>query len=179
MSLPVRPEVHGNRLASSPDVTIKPLKVVRCLKSMAGMTPGLCPFCGTTNPPGFNFCAQCHHALPGAASASPAAPPPPQDAFQLVTAQRTGAGTTINVGRGAAGLFFVYIGLPLLLIGIMLLVVAGLVAQGAASFNQACSTNPLCTPAPDPSGGFAAGGVLILLIGIGLVAYGFSQYRDQ
>ncbi|HLY77410.1 MAG TPA: hypothetical protein VKT21_05955, partial [Thermoplasmata archaeon] len=109
----------------------------------------------------------------------PVEDPPPQDAFQLVTAQRTGAGTTINVGRGAAGLFFVYIGVPLLLIGILLLVVAGLVAQGAASFNQACSTNPLCTPAPDPCGGFAAGGVLILLIGIGVVAYGFSQYRDQ
>ena len=147
---------------------------------MSVATPDrFCPYCGATNPPGYNFCQQCHRALPGTDPPSPGPPSTPPDSFQLVTAQRSGSSTTISVGRGAAGLLFMYIGIPLILVGIFLLIGASVAAQGAATFNQACSMNSLCTPAPDPSGALAAGGVLVLLIGILLAAYGFSQYRSQ
>jgi hypothetical protein len=148
---------------------------------MAAATNGqFCPFCGATNPPGFNFCQQCHKPLPGTGPLSPgASPPPPPDSFRLVTTQQSAYGTTINVGRGAAGLLFIYLGIPFLLLGIGLLIGASVAAAGAASYDSTCAMISGCTPAPDISGGLAAGGVVILLIAIVLIGYGFSQYRSQ
>jgi hypothetical protein len=139
-----------------------------------------CPYCGATNPAGYNFCQQCHKPLPASGSTAAQTPwPTPADSFQLVTAQRSGSATTLNVGRGTAGLLFIYLGIPFLLLGIGLLIGAGIAAAGTASYDATCSMIPNCTPAPDISGGLAAGGVVVLLIGILLMAYGFSQYRSQ
>ncbi len=79
-------------------------------------------------------------------------------------------------GRIGGGVF-VAVGIPLLIFGILALVAAAVVAQGTASFNQACAQNSLCTPEPDPSGGIAAAGVLLLVIAIVLIAYGASRGR--
>ncbi|MGA7861997.1 MAG: zinc ribbon domain-containing protein [Thermoplasmata archaeon] len=147
---------------------------------MAAQAPSqFCPFCGTSNPPGYNFCLQCHRALPPAGPVAPSAPAPEPDSFQLVTARRDATTLSLNVGRGFWGILFLYLGIPMLLIGIGLLIGSVVVAQGVANFNQACSMNPLCSPQPDPSGAFAAGGVVVLILGIVLVAYGISQYRNQ
>lgn len=138
-----------------------------------------CPFCGANNPAEFNFCGNCHRVLPAKGVAPPAGPPPPSDSFQLVTSQTYNSATTLNVGRSTGGLVFLIIGIPLLILGILLLVAAGIAAAGTASFNQACSMNPVCTPASDPSGALAGGGVVLLLIGLALAGYGVFQYQDR
>jgi len=54
------------------------------------------------------------------------------------------------------------------------LVISAVIAQGVASYNSGCSNIPNCTPQSDPSGGVAAFGIILLLIGIGLIIYGAS-----
>lgn len=47
------------------------------------------------------------------------------------------------------------------------------------SFDQACAQNPLWTPAPDPSGAIGAGGAVVLVIGIVLIAAGATRRPDD
>jgi hypothetical protein len=145
----------------------------------AEINTGFCPYCGALNPAGYNFCAQCHQALPGHGNATgpPPPPPPPPDSFQLASVQRSGSTTTFNVGRSVVGVICLYLGIISVLGGIGFFVAAGIAHQGTVTFNQACSMNPMCTPAPDPSGGLAAAGAVVLIIGIVLAVYGFTQVR--
>jgi hypothetical protein len=141
---------------------------------------GFCPYCGTSNPPSFNFFEKCHRPLPGThVEDDLEAPTPPLDLSSVDSPRRIDRSTTINVGRGTAGLVFVYIGIPLVVMGILLLAIASVTAGAAASFNQTCSTNPTCQaqPAPaNPSDAFAGAGALVLILGILLAGYGFVQY---
>jgi hypothetical protein len=149
---------------------------------MSAETTSFCPYCGALNPPGYNFCGQCHQALPGRGGTTgtpPPPPPPPSDSFQLASVQRSGSTTTFNVGRNVVGLICLYLGIIAALAGIGFLVAAEVAHQGTVSFNQACSMNPACTPAPDPSGAFAAAGVVVLIIGVVLALYGFTQVRKR
>ncbi len=66
----------------------------------------------------------------------------------------------------------------MVLIGPTLLATAAAVHQSVSSFNQACAQNSLCQPQPDPSGGMTAGGVLLRVIAVLLVAVGVSRYRS-
>lgn len=145
-------------------------------------TGRFCPRCGTTNPPDYNFCANCHLPLPGGPPApaaiawtnsGPGEPMP-------LPGSSTPSENVLEIGQGAAGVVFIWIGIPLLLIGMGLLVGAAVAHQGAQSFDQACSANPLCTTsAPDPSGALTAVGVIVLILAIGLVAFGIKQYSER
>jgi uncharacterized membrane protein YidH (DUF202 family) len=75
----------------------------------------------------------------------------------------------------ALGIVLLIVGILVVLIGIGLLAAAVAAHQGVQAFNQACSQNPLCTPEPDPSGGLAAGGVVLLIVGIVLSIYGYVR----
>jgi hypothetical protein len=123
-----------------------------------------CPSCGAPRFPGAQFCRYCGSALPSpTAPPLPLAGPAPADTFQLVD--------TVTLQRRTLGYLGVWIGVGLVVFGILLLVGAVIAHQGTASFNQACSQNPECQPAPDPSPAIAAAGVLLLLIGIGVAAF--------
>lgn len=83
---------------------------------------------------------------------------------------------TIDVGRRAGGLVFVWIGVAVLLLGVGLLVGAAVEQQGVASYNSACSRIASCTPAPDPSATLAIAGGLFVAMGVGFLALGGYQY---
>lgn len=138
-----------------------------------------CPFCGSTNPAGYNFCLHCHHALPVTGPAGGTAAPEPPDTFQLVTARPDATSMSVNVGQGFWGILFLYLGIPMLLTGIGALVVASFVSQGVASYNQTCAMIPGCVPEGNPSGAIAAAGVVILLVAIVLVWAGYNSYRNR
>jgi len=138
---------------------------------------GFCPHCGATNPPDFNYCGQCHELLPslssrpiGAADEVVAQPAP------ILSMRRAGSTTFVSLGRQAPGLLFLYFGISLIIAGIGAFFAAYLEAQSVASFNSACSRNPICTPAPDYSGAIAGLGVVLLIIGLILTYIGWSQY---
>ena len=135
-----------------------------------------CPYCGSSNSSDFNFCANCHRQLPPASAGDPT-PSMAPTYLPSPTARPFLAAGTFDVGPRAGGLVFVYIGLPLLIFGILALVGASLASSGTASYNQQCSKIPQCTPQADPSGTFAAAGVLLLLLGIGFMVWGISQYN--
>ncbi len=69
------------------------------------------------------------------------------------------------------------VGVMLAIFGVVVLAIAAVVSQGVASFNAACEQNPLCTPESDPSGGIAAAGGFLLLIGVFVAIYGVIRYR--
>ena len=159
---------------------------------MASVEPsGFCPYCGSTNPPDYSFCVTCHRRLPGSgtetSSSIPSTPKqafdsssfvaPPPDRYRLVTDDP--AANRLDVGRGVAGLFFIYIGIPLLLVGIGLLAFAGPVHDAAATANQACSPMYPCAAPPDFSGAMYAGGALLLIMALGLVGYGIYSYANR
>ena len=77
------------------------------------------------------------------------------------------------------GLILLYYGIPLILAGIGAFFAAYFEAQSVAAFNNACSMNPICTPAPDFSGAIAVLGVVLLIIGLILTFYGWSQYSGS
>ena len=138
-----------------------------------------CPFCGNSNPSGYNFCLNCHHALPVGGPAASATSPGAPDSFRLVTDRPDATSMSVNVGRGFWGLLFLYLGIPMLLGGIGALVVAAVISDGVTSSNQTCAMIPGCVPESDPSGLVAGAGVVILLIAIVLVWVGYSSYRDR
>jgi hypothetical protein len=67
------------------------------------------------------------------------------------------------------------VSIPLVILGLLVVGIAAAIAQGVASYNSGCSKIPNCSPESDPSGGVAALGVVLLLIGIALIIYGASQ----
>jgi len=139
--------------------------------------PAPCARCGGPNPPGATTCQWCRAAL--------VAPGPPGGVYgsyrplDLVTeSDRAYLSAPSDSPAAAAGLAY-RIAIPFLFLGVVLLVVSAVISQQASSFNQACAQNPVCTPESDPSGGVAAGGAVLLLIGIVLVAYGLSRGRGD
>ncbi len=134
------------------------------------MGPGTCPHCGAPFSFGAPRCEYCGAALPTPSPNAPmvTGPPGSPDTFRL-------APTTTSRGRGPAfGL-----GIGLIVFAVLLFVGAAVAQAGTQSFNQACAQNPLCTPAPDPAGGIAAGGAVVLVIGLVLLAYALSRGRDD
>lgn len=94
---------------------------------------------------------------------------PPPDNYRLVTH---------SPSASPAAVALIVVGIVMVLIGIALLATAAAVHQSVTSFNQACAQNPLCQPQPDPSGGMATGGILLLVLGALLMAVGWSLYRS-
>jgi hypothetical protein len=70
---------------------------------------------------------------------------------------------------------YLRVSIPLILFGVIALGASVLIHEGVTSWDQGCSRIPSCTPQSDPSGGVAALGVVLLLIGIVLLAYGLNQ----
>jgi hypothetical protein len=131
--------------------------------------PGRCPHCGAANPFGVVTCRYCNGALPPTGPVYPPPPPPSRDNFRLVNDEDTGAGSVIA---------FVVGGL-LLLAGVGLLIGAAVAHQGAQSYDQSCAQMPNCSPAPDPSGAFTAGGIFLLIVALVVLVWGFMARSDR
>lgn len=131
--------------------------------------PGRCPHCGAPNPAGATTCQYCNGALFTVVPRTWPVGAPPPDHYRLVTH---------SPSTSPAAVALIVVGIVMVLIGIALLATAAAVHQSVTSFNQACAQNPLCQPQPDPSGGMATGGVILLVLGALLMAVGWSRYRS-
>lgn len=129
------------------------------------MEPGACGRCGGPNPGIAATCQWCGATL------TPAPLPIVPSGYRPLSLPEAPRGPSTSPAAAVVGVI-------LILFGILLLVAAGVVSQNVASFNHACSQNPTCQgqSEPDPSGGFAAGGILLLIIGIIAIAYGARGY---
>ena len=102
----------------------------------------------------------------------------PADSYRLVTEGGQPPAMNFGITRGSGGLIFIIFGIMVLLAGIGALVVASVEASAAASFNSACSQNPLCTPVPDYSGSIAAVGVILLIVAFILIGLAYRAYQN-
>lgn len=132
------------------------------------MASGGCPRCGAPFVPGAARCAYCGSPLPdpGLLLPPPPVPTASSDPFRL-------AQTPVTSWRGPA----LGLGIGLTVLAVLLFVGAAIAQAGTQSFNQACAQNPVCTPAPDPAGAITFGGVVVLIIGLGLLAYALTRDR--
>ena len=137
--------------------------------SVGSPLPGRCPHCGAPNPTGATTCQYCNGALSTAVPPTWSIGSPPPDNYRLVTP---------SPSVSPLAVVLIVVGIVLVLTGIALLATAAAVHQSVSSFNQACAQNPLCQPQPDPSGGMAAGGVVLLVVAVVLMAIGGSRYRS-
>ncbi len=127
------------------------------------MAPGVCSRCGGPNPHIASTCQWCGGSL------AVAAPPSGYQPILLPATYRRRSGSPGAVIGGVI----------LIVFGLLALVAAAVVNDGVTSFNQACSQNPACqgNQQSNPSGGIAAVGIVILIVGGGLIAYGVR--RDE
>ena len=123
-----------------------------------------CARCGGPNPPGATTCQWCSQQLE-------IAPPPATPTLEY---QPLDSPVEAPTNSYAPGLYY-RVGIPLLLIGIVALIGAAVVSSGVSSYNQTCAQIPSCVPQSDPSGGIAAIGVVLLLIGIVIIVYGATR----
>ena len=110
----------------------------------------------------------------------PSSPPPGQSGYRpLEMPSALGQPRLTPLPTTSPWLYY-RAGIPLVIVGFVVLGISAAIAQGVASYNSGCSTIPTCTPQSDPSGGVAAFGIVLLLIGIALIVYGASQgHRDS
>jgi hypothetical protein len=102
-----------------------------------------------------------------------------RDSFELVTGPSSARGSVFNFAPGVLGVIVAIFGIFAFVGGIVLLVISAAVASSVASFNNACSENPLCTPESDPSGGIALAGAVVLTIGILMLVFGVYSYLHR
>ena len=134
------------------------------------MATGACGRCGGPNPPDAVACQWCDASL----VRSDATPPSPAGyrPLDLPALPRESALTPLPT---TSPWLYYRAGIPLTIIGIVVLIIAAVVAQGVASYNSTCSQIPNCTPQSDPSGGIAAFGVILLVIGLVVLGYGATR----
>lgn len=110
-----------------------------------------------------------------------ASPPPPSGPPTVPGPFAAGSGwtATVDIGRGTASLLLLWIGVAVLVVGLMMVVGAAIEHQGVTDFNNACSKNPVCTPSSDPSGAFLLGGGILLVLGVVIAAVGGAQYARR
>ncbi len=129
------------------------------------MAPGACARCGGPNPATATSCQWCGGALALA---------PPPSGYQPLRLP-----ATYRRPYGSPGA--VIGGVLLIVFGLIALAAAAVVNDGVNSYNQACSQNPACqgNQQSNPSGGIAAVGIVMLIIGGGLIAYGVRRYSPR
>lgn len=132
--------------------------------------PLRCASCGAGNPVGTLTCQYCGSALPPPAPIFSPPSLPSENSFELVSPR-----SSVLSGNSQP---LLALGILLIFFGIILLIGAAVVGQGVAQFNQACSQNPLCTPEPDPSGGLAAVGLVLVLIAVILLVVWANRRSD-
>jgi hypothetical protein len=80
------------------------------------------------------------------------------------------------------GIVVLILAIPVVLAGVGFLVAASFAHSEAAAADQACAhANPPCPGpnAPDTSGGLTVGGILLLIIGAVMLAFGANQYHAR
>ena len=133
------------------------------------MAAGACARCGGPNPGTSAFCQWCGAALAVSAPPIPATggyqPLPPPAPYR-----RPSGSPGAIVG-----------GVVLIVFGLIALAGAAAVNAGVNSYNQACSQNPACqgNQASNPSGGIAVVGVILLVVGGVLIAYGVPKHTSN
>ena len=134
------------------------------------MAQAPCARCGGPNPPAAEVCQWCRASL-----VRPPTPPTGPVGYRPLELPGVPGPHRLNPLPATSNVVYYGVGIPLLVFGIIALLAAAAISSSVASFNSACSQNPVCTPEPDPSGGVAAVGVVLLLIGIILILYGATQ----
>jgi hypothetical protein len=142
---------------------------------VTSVSPGRCPFCGATNPSWYTSCQRCHKALP--APGAVARPSPPTSTDPL--APRAG-GQFVPIGPlgamlGGAGIVWFSLGIASVVVGIFLLVAGSLVALIGGFTGQTCAMNPFCLFSTALHVFFVISGLLLVLAGIALMAFGFHR----
>jgi len=145
--------------------------------------PGFCPFCGTRNPPDYQFCENCERKLPqiGRTSPPPHDPSTPDPNFPLIppaeatppSVEPTLGSEIGSVGRTYMSLRF---GVGTAVGGIFMLIIGVVIA--AVASQPSCTSTPngfgqptqVCAPpfqgAVDLGAGLAVLGVILLIVGI-------------
>ncbi len=126
-----------------------------------------CAHCGAVSRLGTLRCPYCGLDLPLPPSPPVAAPVlfPRPDPYRLVPSTPASAPTSA----------LVIVGIVLAVLGVFVLIGAAVVHQGVVSYNQGCSQIPDGSAAADPSGGIAAGGAILIILAVILVALGLSK----
>ena len=138
------------------------------------MAQGPCAQCGGPNPPESRVCQWC-----GGSLALPSIAPSAQSGYRPLDIPSAPDRPGLTPLPTTSPWLYYRAGIPLVIVGVVVLGISAVIAQGVASYNSGCSAIPNCMPQSDPSGGIAAFGIVLLLIGIVLIVYGASQGQRE
>ena len=133
------------------------------------MAPAPCARCGGPNPPGARVCQWCQASLPAPVESVPG--PGGYRSLELPSGSR---GPGLGSLPTTSPWLYLRVAIPLIIFGVIALGASAAIHQGVVTYNQGCSQIPDCVPQSDPSGGVAALGIILLVIGIALLAYALS-----
>ena len=144
---------------------------------MDAEVPAACPYCGASNPSRLRYCPLCFRPLPTAGAPGDRAP----FTDPLVSGPGPWPGPVGPLGAalGRAGLLWVSLGIASAVLGSGFLVAGSFVNLMGSTIDRACTGSPLCIPSQELTVIFWAVGAAGVILGIALVAFGFSRSMSR